>query len=364
MTNIFQWSDIKERYHQGSLLLGNGSSIAVDSCFNYSSLYKKAIALGHLTSNVQAVFDKFEVNDFELVLRRLWQAKLVNEALELPRGEVEIAYEDVRQALILTVRDTHVTYDNANGHLADIYHFMQDFDLVVSLNYDLIVYWAAQYGNREIGSWFKDCFNGRSFNNDLDMYKKPYKGAKGATLYFYPHGNLVLHRYGFSGAHKIQAMNNENLLETIFYKWESEGLAPAFVCEGTESNKRDAISSCEYFEQVFYEVIPSLDETLVVYGWGFGDQDDHIIKQISKSNVKRIAVSIYIDHQAQALCRKISVKLEKLKLEEFVFFDSKSPGCWNNPYKSSDGLIAGEEVQLVSLAIGERLVGLTKIHKI
>jgi hypothetical protein len=329
MTNIFQWCDIKERYHQGSLLLGNGSSIAVDSCFNYSSLYEKAIDLGHLTSNVQAVFDKFEVNDFELVLRRLWQAKLVNQALGLSRSEVEVAYEEVRKALISTVRDTHVTYDNARDHLTHIYQFMQNFDVVISLNYDLIVYWAAQYGNREIGSWFKDCFKGPTFNNDLNMYKKPYGAAKGTTLYFYPHGNLVLRRHGFSGAQKIQAGRNDNLLESIFLKWETEGLSPAFVCEGTEDNKREAISSCEYFEQVFYEVIPSIDEVLVIYGWGFGDQDKHIVKQLAKSKVKKIAVSIF--GKNPALCGEIERKLSCLDLDELIFFDATSEGCWNNP---------------------------------
>jgi hypothetical protein len=327
MAEIVQWNSIQEEYQNGSLLLGNGSSIAVNNCFNYSSLYEKATELGHLTVNVQAVFDKFGVEDFELVLRRLWQAKLVNEALELPRGEVDSAYEEVRQALISTVRDTHVSYDNAREHLENIYLFMQGFDFVISLNYDLIVYWAAQLGNRTLGRWFKDCFNGSRFRNDWHNLSTPY-GATGVTLFFYPHGNLVLRREGFSGERKIQTDNSDNLLEAILEKWTSDNLAPAFVCEGTEDNKRDAISSCNYFERVFYEVIPSLEVTLVVYGWGVGDQDKHIIEQISKSNVTKIAVSIYGDDQV--LCGNIERKLEHLELSELVFFDSTSEGCWNN----------------------------------
>ena len=199
MAKIVQWNDISEDYHQGSLLLGNGSSIAVNDCFNYSSLYERAIELGHLTRNVQAVFDKFDVNDFELVLRRLWQAKLVNEALELPRGEVEVAYKEVRQALISTVRGTHVSYDDAREHLEPIYIFMKDFEFIISLNYDLIVYWAAQLGNRTLRLWFKDCFLNSQFRSDWEYVREPYGGAEGATLYFYPHGNLVLRREGFSG---------------------------------------------------------------------------------------------------------------------------------------------------------------------
>lgn len=328
MVDIVQWNDIKEDYHQGSLLLGNGSSIAVDGCFNYPSLFEEALRLDHLTSNVQAVFDKFGVIDFELVLRRLWQAKLVNEALDLPRGEVEEAYEEVRQALISTIRDTHVSYEDAREHFEPIYKFMQEFDFVVSLNYDLIVYWAAQYGNRTLGRWFKDCFQSSAFRNDWKSLCDSY-GADGTTLYFYPHGNLVLRREGFSSERKIQAGTDNNLLDAILEKWETCNLAPAFVCEGTEENKRDAISSCNYFERVFFEVLPSLDETLVVYGWGFGDQDEHIIEQIAKSCVKRIAVAIYSDDQV--LCGNIERKLQSLNLEELVFFDAQSEGCWNNP---------------------------------
>ncbi|WP_298632508.1 DUF4917 family protein [uncultured Umboniibacter sp.] len=335
MAEINQWNDIKENYHKGSLLLGNGASIAVNDCFNYQSLYDKAVELGYLTTDVQAVFDKFFVNDFEHVLRRLWQAKLVNEALGIPSGEVENAYEKVRKALISTVRYTHVSYDDAREHLEHIFKFMQEFDYVISLNYDLIVYWAAQYGNRHLGNWFKDCFLNSEFRPDWRTVKAPYGKAVGSTLYFYPHGNLVLRREGFSGERKIQAGTDSNLLESILDKWERNSLAPAFVCEGTKENKRDAISSCNYFERVFFEVLPSLEDTLVIYGWSFGDQDEHIIEQVAKSSVKKIAVAIYGDDQV--LCGNIEMKLEHLTLDDLVFFDAHSEGCWNNPTKDYKG---------------------------
>jgi hypothetical protein len=76
-------------------------------------------------------------------------------------------------------------------------------------------------------------------------------------------------------------------------------------------------------------VLPSLEDTLVVYGWGFGDQDQHIIKQISKSKIKKIAVSIHGNDEV--LAGNIERKLEPLGLDELVFFDSASDGCWNNP---------------------------------
>ncbi len=328
MEEIVEFADIKEIYHKGSLLLGNGSSIAVDKGFYYSSLFDKAGELGHLTDQVQDVFKKFKVNDFELVLRYLWQATLVNNALDLKSSVIEDACKNVREALIKTIRDTHVDYNKAESHLEPIYTFMQKFTTVISLNYDLIVYWAAQLGNRTLGTWFKDCFLNSSFEDNWEKLYKFYSNTDGSTLYFYPHGNLVLKRDNFSGEKKIKSNENNNLLDTILKKWETDNLVPAFVCEGTENKKRDAISSCNYFKRVFYEVIPSLEDTLVVYGWGFGKEDTHIIKQIAKSQIKKIAVSIY--NNDQELVREVKGKLKDLKLEKLVFFNSASKGCWNN----------------------------------
>lgn len=360
MPEIVQWNDIQEDYHQGSLILGNGASIAVDSCFNYNSLYEEAVNREFITPQVREVFEKFAVTDFELVLRRLWQAKLVNEALGLPRGEVEIAYENVRQALIHTVRTTHVTYDDARDHLEPIYQFMKPFNTVISLNYDLIVYWASQYGNRYLGRWFKDCFQPNTFRDDWETLREPY-GADGATLYFYPHGNLVLHRYGFSGERKIFTREqDDNLLEAILRKWEDENLAPAFVCEGTLENKLEAISSCNYFERVFYEVMPSLSETLVIYGWGFGDQDEHIIKQLKKSNVRKVAVSIYGNDQV--LVGQVERKLAALGLEELSFFDSASSGCWNNLPQENDETEEGELPGETFLMSEERVAAIRRVE--
>jgi hypothetical protein len=140
MTKVRQWEELKDDFEAGSLILGNGSSMAVSDKFGYGSLFEEATKLGHLTKSVQKVFESFDVEDFELVLRRLWQAKKVNEALGIEVDVVDESYQRVRKALISTVRDVHVSYQEAEEHLEHIYQFMKPFKKVVSLNYDLIVY--------------------------------------------------------------------------------------------------------------------------------------------------------------------------------------------------------------------------------
>ena len=321
MSEVLLWENIKDDYAQASLIVGNGASMAVSANFAYGSLYDAAVELKHISKPVQDVFDSFEVNDFELVLRRLWQAKLVNTALDIEHGKVEESYQQVRKALIATVRNVHVSYQEAEEHLVHIYKFMQPFSKVLSLNYDLIVYWAAMLGNDNIGSWhFKDCFNGeRKFGE--------WRDADG-TLFFYPHGNLVLHHHEFSSVKKITA-GSVDLLGSILRKWETDDLAPAFVCEGTQESKQQSISSCDYLEKLFYEVLPDLGPNIVIYGWSMAEQDEHLLQQTSKSKAKKIAVSVY--KADGTFMGRVEKQLTDIGVEEVVFFDCESAGAWNKP---------------------------------
>ncbi|MFT5636331.1 MAG: hypothetical protein ACI89T_001795 [Cognaticolwellia sp.] len=337
MAEVKQWEEIKEDFEAGSLILGNGASMAVSDKFGYASLFDEAKKLDHLTKPVQKVFKSFDVEDFELVLRRLWQAKLVNKALKIEHGKVEESYQRVRTALIATVRDTHVPYQEAENHLEHVYQFMKPFKKVVSLNYDLIVYWAAMFGNNQIESelgkrnWFKDCFNGqRVFAN--------WKEADD-TLFVYPHGNLVLHHHEFSNVKKITVGKSEDLLESILNKWEKRDLAPAFVCEGTQESKEQSISSCDYLEKVFYEVLPSLDENIVIYGWAMAEQDEHLLEQISKSEPQKVAVSVY--QNDEVFMGRVKKQLKGIGVEKVIFFDSQSAGAWNQP--STESIKAKED---------------------
>lgn len=328
MTEIVQWQTIRDSFSDG-LLLGNGASINVHPGFDYVSLHEKAVELGYVNEAVSNVFNGFGTTDFELVLRRLWQAKLVNEALAIPHGQVELAYADVRAALIKTVRATHVSYADAEPHLECIYPFLQCFKTVVSLNYDLIVYWAAMLGNGALGPWFKDAFIDGYFRDDWAKVREPYRQANGSTLYFYVHGNLVLELAKDGSEQKISG-NGAGLLETILARWDSGSSVPIFVCEGTSEYKKRAIEGSSYLQRVFREVIPSVGESLVIYGWSLGAQDQHIVKQLIGPSVERIAISILNNDEEAVQRTKKALALHGFN-NEIVFFDSASSGCWNNP---------------------------------
>lgn len=328
MTKIVQWEEVGGGF-KDSLLVGNGASINVHPGFRYESLHEQAVRLGHVDEAVGSVFASFGTTDFELVLRRLWQASLVNQALGIAPGRVETAYEAVRKALIETVRATHVSHAEAKPHLDRIYPFMQQFRTVISLNYDLIVYWAAMVGNQTLGLWFKDAFNAGFFREEWEQVRAPYGKAKGSTLFFYPHGNLVLARTTGALERKI-AGNGEHLLEAILARWASGLAIPMFVCEGTSMHKKHSIQESSYLQRVYREVLPEVGDSLVIYGWSLAEQDDHILKQLVRSKAKRIALSVRNDNEG--FVKRARDTLAQVGFAgELLFFDSASPGCWNNP---------------------------------
>lgn len=325
---IYKWTDIKGDFTDG-LVLGNGASMAIHQGFGYGSLFEAARENGHLTTPVAAVFDAFGVNDFELVLRRLWQAKVVNTTLSVPAGPVEEAYLQVRTALIATVRDVHISHDDAFKHLKPIYTFLHTFKTVVSLNYDLLVYWAVMQSRGELGNWLKDCFGkGGAFADDWENMRRPYY-ASGATLVFYPHGNLVLARDFDETERKISAGGFQDLLSQILDEWESEKTVPLFVCDGTSEQKVKSITGSSYLQRVYREVLPVMGDSLVVYGWAMGEQEAHILQKLKQGNPKRIAVSVYQENEAYM--RHVSDKFREAHLPDPVFFNSSSPECWCNP---------------------------------
>lgn len=157
--SVMQWSQIAPRYWRGTILLGNGASMAVSQSFRYGSLLEHAFQNGLVRADVNRIFEFFRTSDFELILRLVWQASNVNRALGIQDDRTHQVYTDVRAGLIQAVREVHPVYESVSSQLPQMYQFLKTFDTVLSLNYDLLVYWAMTYGLDVCdGHQFKDCF--------------------------------------------------------------------------------------------------------------------------------------------------------------------------------------------------------------
>lgn len=327
---IFEWEEIAQNYRCGSLLLGNGASMSIDDRFGYTSLIEHARENGLLTQDVQQLFDFFNTTDFELVLRLVWQASNVNRSLLIPDERTHAAYVRVRECLIQSVRDVHPEYQEISEQIPAIYGFLKNFRTVMSLNYDLILYWAIMYGIDVFDRHsLKDCFVNGQFYEDWRRLRSPIYGDRSTTLAFYPHGSLVLSRNNVESEFKVTS-NGNDLLEAILQAWQSEQVVPLFVSEGTSQQKINSIQNSSYLNTVYREVLTNLESTLVIYGWGLWEQDLYILQRIASSGVRSVAVSVYGNDQVY--CNRVSQIIQQILGAQIQihFFHSDSPGCWNN----------------------------------
>ena len=87
-----------------TLILGNGASISCSPNFNYRYLYEKSA----FNEEERLIFKKFETENFEYILRKLFQASEVNKILNLDSDQIVARkYETIRIKLIETIKEIH-----------------------------------------------------------------------------------------------------------------------------------------------------------------------------------------------------------------------------------------------------------------
>jgi len=331
MEQIYSWSEISDDFGDG-LILGNGASIAFDTRFKYQSLKERAQHLNLIHSDVQQVFQHLDSEDFELVLRMLWHANKINEALKISDNRTTQAYQNVREAFINVIQNIHVAYEEVSKYLATAATFMSRFSTVVSLSYDVLVYWAVLVGNENELNRFKDCFLRGEFQKDWERFRKPHGKNPAATLVFYPHGNLILVADLEGTELKIQADAGSHPLNTVIQKWSDGTHTPVFVSEGTSEQKRAAIRRSPYLSKVYEEVLPALGKSVVVFGWAIHECDDHLLDAVCQGTTSQFAVAVdpaatNIGEFQATVRQKLTERLKSNTLN-LKFFDQGSPGCW------------------------------------
>lgn len=327
---INDWQSIAGGFSRGKIILGNGASIAVSESFLYSSLFSNSLDHELISSDIHRLFSYFDTRDFELVLRLVWHASKVNSSLGISDDRTHRAYLNVRDCLIQAVRDVHPSHFSISDKLICIYDFLSNFDIVLSLNYDLIVYWAITCGLRNGRRHaLKDCFIHDVFQSDWRRFQHSFGYQSGSTLVFYPHGNLSLFRDVLDREFKHPQVGwGTNLLNSILETWESGSVIPLFVCEGTKEQKIAAIQSSYYLSTVYREVLTFFNMNLVIYGWGIGEQDEHILMQLENTGIRRVAVSV-LNGDQEYCNRAYAVIRRRLGYDvDVIFFDANSRGCW------------------------------------
>lgn len=307
--------------------------MAIDKRLSYRSLYEEVCKDGKLNDDLLRMFEYFDTTSFEFILKLLLEVSRVNEVLGIKDNKTEEYYCELRDALIDTVRDIHPTYASVENLLTPIANFLMNFRSVLSLNYDLLVYWAMLVGNDNLEcQWFKDCFVSGIFEKDFHYLYTPFPPAKGSTLIFYPHGSLVLATDFFGDEVKLSRSKDDCLLEEVLSKWQEQDCIPLFVSEGNTREKFRAITRSSYLNTVYDSVLTRLGGSLLIYGWSASEQDEHILNAIDQKDISDIAISVYTkDPHWESYCDRLEDRIaltHHIKDSNIYFFDAESKGCW------------------------------------
>lgn len=326
---VQNWNDIADDF-QDAFLIGNGASVAIHAGFNYPSLWQKAIDEGYISPELIHIAEELELGaNFELLMRHLWIASLVNDKFDINTNPIDQKYGELRDALIEVVGEIHCDFEAVRPQLRKAGDFCQRFNTIFSLNYDFLPYWAFQDSNeRNERHRYKDCFVNSVFREDWESLREPIRGEDKCTLYFYPHGALHL-ASGQNLDVKITA-NGENLLDTVQRYWMQNKFIPLFVSEGHNRAKLKSIRRSDYLSRIYSDVLPNSVRSLAVYGWSLSAEDEHLLQQIGHGRCDRIAVSVHlpsVDDVNDFVAEKTRL-LSRFGIDEVVFYDANSPDCW------------------------------------
>lgn len=344
---IYEFDELipdKSILKKAALILGNGASIAVNDCFFYTTLFDIACSNSILDTTSRELFDKFQTTDFEFILNRLRQASIINNVLNLDNDNIASqSYDNIRNSLIGAVKATHIKRSDVVFQIDNMRIFMEQFKTVVSLNYDLLVYWAIMASNNATSYKMKDCFTKTvsmgflGFDYDIEKLREEYHGVSDPTLVFYPHGSLILVSDDNNEELKIKVSSQNNLFDEISKKWDKK-FVPLFVSEGSSEQKLKAIRRSAYLNFVYENVLGNLDKLVIIYGWKLAEQEEHLIDKIfnEKQGHQKVMISIYLkDPSYRDRLRDEQVRIVNLLKRKnpqilVSFFDSSSSNCWSN----------------------------------
>jgi hypothetical protein len=183
MAKIIPFDEAKKAAGENSsLMIANGFSIKY---FRYANLLEKAgLEAG---SPLRRLFDALSTVDFEIVIRALEDAALVERTYNKEkRAELLSSEADkLRRALVHAVRVTHPEHrEDIADEIPACIKFLSQFDAIFTLNYDLLLYWVILDDTKR----FQDGFG---LAEDRNGFRWPFKTDAHCNVYNL-HGGLHL----------------------------------------------------------------------------------------------------------------------------------------------------------------------------
>lgn len=275
------------------LLMGNGFSIAYDyKIFSYNALYD---FINELKDPIlDKLFDIINTKNFEQVMRQLDNFIEIAEAFGAEKKliqKLKKANKLLQASLIDAVGKLHpehvfeINKSKSESCFNFLNQYIQKDGKIFSSNYDLLLYWVLMRNKPEAAN---DGFGRILLNPEEIKYGEEAEWSdeliwgknKENQNIFYLHGALPFFDTNIE-IEKEQYNTHNYLLENIQERMEQHEY-PIFVTAGNGDEKLEHIMHNKYLT-FCYESLCDIQGSLVVFGFNFGEYDDHIIDAINKA---------------------------------------------------------------------------------
>ncbi|WP_339697354.1 DUF4917 family protein [uncultured Marixanthomonas sp.] len=284
--------DLKNKKRQKHLLLGNGFSMAYDSgIFSYNALYNFIEELKDPV--LSKLFGVINTKNFEQIMRQLDNFIEIAKALggnEKLVSQLIDANALLQKSLIDAVSSLHpehvfeMSEDKSESCFTFLNAYLDNGEKVFSTNYDLLLYWVLMRNESKtaIDGFGKELLNpSETRKGEEPEFDELYWGKyKDEQSVFHVHGTLPIFDTG-TEIEKEVYRERKYLLTNIKERMDNKDY-PIFVTAGDGKEKLKHIYHNRYLN-FCYENLCKITGSLITFGFGFGEYDEHIIDAINKA---------------------------------------------------------------------------------
>lgn len=303
------------------VLLGNGFSQVYYGDFSYTTLFN-AIKEEKDHAKVKLLFEHFGTSNFEAILRFLQDLQFASGVYEFDGGKIKVDYERLRDALADAIVKVHPDKTNSipEANKTACHSFLNRFDDVFTVNYDLLLYWTILRDTKII---FGDYFN--RDEDTPDEYCEYIEDGKGVEKHvFFLHG--ALHLFLKDGRTIKKVWGQQAPLIAQIKEEMAKGYYPMVVAEGDSESKIRQIKSNPYLNHALSK-LQLCKGQLLTFGFSFSDQDKHIRDAISKNaGIKFVWIGIRGDFSKENNQRLLTVKEEMIVKRHQIVKETDKPG--------------------------------------
>lgn len=340
-SDVIKSTNKQRRY----LLLGNGFSMSYNADrFSFTSLLDSAVKnkLIKKDTPVYNIFKEFDTKDFEEVVKLLeTSVKILKEYGVLHAADEKKIIDD---SILLKKHLVEIITNNHPEKITEILDeeymnsatFINDFEKIYTLNYDLLLYWSTIKLMDFItqGKIKKNKLSPTDGFHEDDELGKDYvifgNDSSPQEVYFL-HGALHIFDKKSKIIKNTYSRTDIALKEQTLKNLKND-IYPIFVSEGTSEQKQSKIIHNAYLNHC-YKSLGSIGGTkepsnLIVFGTLLKTNDTHIRKAILKSKLKNIYFGICSEEEKNLL-ETFSEQLSKARIPKKVFFyDYRTATVW------------------------------------